>query len=498
MTRAPNRTTRMRERTGAIVVLGLTLSLLGLPGGGISTAAVSTPTAPQAQAQAAKFHDAKQAVGLTYKGGPTHPGPVYAGTWKNGPKGFCIDFDLPSPNSSGTKKLAGVVPGLDPAKSAQIKHIVNANVDTTSPQRAAYAQLAIWKLQDEPAFKSWYRTDALTGADRKAVDAVVADAAQLGPYKLSLKAGKVQVGQRGTGAVTVLRADGKPLVGRSVALSASGAKIVSVKNVAGHEGLSRAGGLAFAYERSKPGKVALKAVLTTPSSLTAGLSTTEDGHQRTLSGGYLETALANYAYDLTPGKPTITSACGSDCAGVSTVSFKVCNPAGAQAISWTEKVGGKAVATLTAAGGKCATQTAKVADGKTIAASYCYTKIVGGACAGARSPMAGGYEVVCPEWTKVLYELGCDCEGANGGTVTFTAPAGSLRFYRGFISVTRNGPAVVQPVDLTNGKSTKVEVGSLPKGGTVVISFAAYRDKQRLAQLGGAHVLRRMTLDAPA
>ena len=235
-------------------------------------------------------------------------------------------------------------------------------------------------LQAEPAFKTWYRTDALTAADRKAVDAVLDDAAQRAPYKVSIKAAQVLVGQNGTGTVKVLRKDGKPALGRSVALSASGAKIVSVRKIAGHQGTTTADGLTFAYERSKPGKVGLKATVTAPSTTTAGLSTTEEGHQRTLSGGYVESSIANYEYDLTPGKPTITSGCDSECAGISTLAFKVCNPSGAQPVSWSEKSGGKVVATLEAAGGKCVTKSAKLADGKELTASYCYTKTVGGAC----------------------------------------------------------------------------------------------------------------------
>ena len=97
----------------------------------------------------------------------------------------------------------------------------------------------------------------------------------------------------------------------------------------------------------------------------------------------------------------------------------------------------------------------------------------------------------------MIYELGCDCEAANGGTVTFTAPDG-IRFYRGFVTLIRKGVPQERALDLVNGKATKVDVGSLPDGGTVVISFAAYRDSGRLDQIGGTHVLRRMTLDAPS
>src|SRR5687768_17144791 len=76
-----------------------------------SAPAGSTPAAV-APARPAEPEAAKQAVGISYLGGPGHPGPVWAGTWDNGERGFCIDFTKHSPNNSGTTTITGAIPGM--------------------------------------------------------------------------------------------------------------------------------------------------------------------------------------------------------------------------------------------------------------------------------------------------------------------------------------------------------------------------------------------------
>ncbi len=477
-----------RERGRAfrgLLAAGVSVALLGA---GISTATASaSPANPSAAAKpAAAAEKATKAVGITYEGGPGHPGPVWAGTWDNGTRGFCIDFELHTPSSTGTTKLTGSIPGMSAKQSSRIKAITNAYSTTTSSKKAALAQLAIWTVEADSNFAKWYKASEVTKADRKAVKALVADADR-GPFKVGVSTSKVEVGQDGTGTVKLVGGDPGG-VKLSVALTATGAKIRTVDGAKGTKGTLDSGGLKFTYERTAPGKIDVQAVLTTPSPKIAGLSVTQKDHQRTLSGGFVETAIASYAYQLTPGKPTISSKCNTDCNGVASLSFSVCNPAGADAVTWTQKAGSDVVATLSAAGGKCVKKSAKVSDGQKIAASYCYSQSVGSACVTDTVKVPGTYEVVCPVWVKATYVMSCECVGVEGSSVTFLAPAASARFYRGFVTMTKDGKSTVKQVDLDNGSATKVDLGKL-KNVQVAATFAAHTDAARKNAIGSKHTL---------
>lgn len=472
-----------------LLAAGLCVALFGAGIGGATATAASSPVAAK---PAAKAEKATKAVGITYEGGPGHPGPVWAGTWDNGARGFCIDFELHTPSSTGTTKLTGSIPGMSAEQSSRIKAITNAYSTTTSAKKAARAQLAIWSIAADRAFAKWYKASEVTKSARKAVKAVIADADR-GPFTIGVSSSKVHVGQDGTGKVKLVGGGNPGGVTLPVVLTATRAKIRTVDGVKGAKGTLGAGGLAFTYERTGPGKIEFKTALSMPSPKTAGLSVTQNDHQRTLSGGYVETAIANYAYQLTPGKPTITSKCNSDCQGVASLSFAVCNPAGADAVTWTQKAGADVVATLSAAGGKCVKKTAKVGDGKKIVAAYCYTGSVGGPCTTGTVKSAGSYEVVCPVWVKATYVMSCACDGVDGASVTFHAPGESARFYRGFVTLTKKGKDTVKQVDLENGAATKVDLGTL-HGVEVAATFLAYRDAARKDTLGGEHALFRVTV----
>lgn len=481
---------RERGRTfRGLLAAGLSVALLGAGIGGATATAVGSPVAAE---PAAKAEKATKAVGISYEGGPGHSGPVWAGTWDNGTRGFCIDFELHTPSSTGTTKITGSIPGMSAKQSSRIKAITNAYSTTTSSKKAALAQLAIWSIEADPNFSTWYKASAVTKADRKAVKAVVADADR-GPFTIGVSSSKVHVGQDGTGKIKLVGGGDPGGIKLPVVLTATGAKIRTVGGVKGAKGTLRSGGLPFTYERTAPGKIEVKAALSMPSPKTAGLSVTQEDHQRTLSGGFVETAIANYAYKLTPGKPTVSSKCNSDCQGVSALSFAVCNPVGADAVTWTHKVGSDVVATLSAAGGKCVKKSAKVPDGQKIVASHCYTATLGGACTTGAVKSAGSYEVVCPVWVKATYLMSCDCGGVDGSSVTFDAPGESARFYRGFVTLTAKGKDTVKQVDLVNGEATKVDLGVLHDV-EVAATFLAFRDSARKDTLGGKHALFRVTV----
>lgn len=89
----------------AVLILGMGFALAGV-GIGSGRASASTPAAAPALSTAAKA--AQEAVGMTHPGGPGHPGAVWAGTWDNGKRGFCINFSMHRPSNSGTTKPRSV------------------------------------------------------------------------------------------------------------------------------------------------------------------------------------------------------------------------------------------------------------------------------------------------------------------------------------------------------------------------------------------------------
>lgn len=487
------------RRTGrdTCLFLWIALCLLAqLLAGTPSATAMST--APAIGPRPAPAQAATPAVGLMFPGGPGHPDPVYAGTWNNGVRSFCIDFGLHSPMNSGTAELKGSLPGMDAEQSARVKFLVNTYVMTKAPRQAARAQMAVWAVEGDADFKAWFASASVSKADRKAVGTMVTAAKTHGPYEMSLQLDPVLVGQQGRGSVKVVASNGRVPVGVPVVLSATGGKILTTGGITGRKGTTGRKRVSFTYERTHAGPVRVSVALTAPSSRIAGISITPPPHQETLGGGYVETAVANHSYTLAAERPTIvTSDCDTECKGVATVAFRICNPAGSDPIRWIEKTGGRVVATLEAAGGECSAETAKLADGKKIASSYCYTRGKGGKCTTAVTKVPGAFEVICPPWATASYQLACACDSADGGTITFTSPKNSVRHYRGFVTVTDSAGTSTRAIDLVNGRPVEFAVGPLPRGGDLVISFRVYSDSGRSTLLHGPHVLGKITIGDP-
>jgi hypothetical protein len=450
-------------------------------------------------ATAVTYRTANHAVGLNFKGGPGHWGTVWAGTYNNGRRGFCIDFGKRMPNQRGQALLTGNVPGMSAEESKQAKFIANKYDLNGSREASANAGLAIWKLQHDSGFNTWYAwarsRNVVTNTRARAVDAIISDARQHAAYKMSVSTNQVYLGQTGSGTVKVLGSNGKPAVGRSIALTATGAKILTVNGVAGSKGTTRSTGAVFTYQRTTADKTSFKVALTSDSSATAQISLSSWGHQRTLSGGYAEGAAATYVYFLAVVGPSMSSACDTDCNGMSKVTFQYTNPKGAQAIKWTEKAGTRVVATLSARGGTTSIPVVvSLGDGTVItSSSYCYTgSVLGGPCTTATVAVRTNFEVVCPAWAQGELQLPCRCTPNQPATVTLSSPAGSPRFYRGFVSINKGG--ATHQVDLVNGKPATINTGKLGVGTNVVISFTAYRDAARTIPMG-SHILRDITVN---
>ena len=454
-------------------------------------------------ASAVPYTTASYATGMFFSGGAGHSGRVWAGTWNNGARGFCLDFGKATPNRKRVDVSTKDIPGMTAEESKQAKFIANKYDNNGSNDAAANAGIAIWRLQHDANFNTWYadaraKSPKVITATRHAdIDTILADAAQHAPYKMSFGENevKVQVGQTGTGTIKLLGSNGKPAVGRPVTVTSKQGKILTVNGVGGNKGTSRSTGLVFTYQRNTTGRISFQASLTFDSSSTAGITLSQAGHQRTLSGVDTETFGVDYGYDLTPGLVEIANACDTSCGGVSKVTFKVTNHSGVQAIKWTEKwtdkAGAKVQVVVSAKPGKSDTAVRSLPDGTAITSSYCYTgPVLGGGCT---TPEVGvpGYEVLCPAWAQGEIKLPCNCTPDLPGSVTLTSPADSHRFYSGFVTINKGTPT---QVNLVNGKPSTISTGKLAADTRVVVSFKVYRDAARTVQMGGSHVLDDITV----
>jgi len=418
---------------------------------------------------------------------------VWAGTWHNGRRGFCIDFGKTTPNQKGSSLSTGTISGMSAEETKQAKYIANKYDDNQSNQSAANAGLAIWRLERDANFVTWYKASrhsgVITARREQDINAILADAAQHAPYKMTVVTDKVQVGQTGKGTVQVLGSNGKPAANREVTVTSGQSKILKgAKGNTGSNGL-----LGFTYLRTHTGKVTFNATLITDSSSRARVSLSQAGHQRTLSGVDTEKKVASWDYKLTVEGAQISSSCPSDCDGKPTVTFKFTNHSGTQSIKWVEKVDGKVVAILSAKPGAPGTAKAELKDGDIIdGSSYCYTgSVLGGSCTTSWVIVPVHYEIVCPAWASGELTLPCNCTPNLKGKVTLTSPSGSRRFYTGFVSINNK---VAYQGNLVGGQNATISTGPAAAGTTVVVSFTAYQDAAHTIPLA-SHVLQDVTIN---
>jgi len=439
---------------------------------------------------------ANRSVGIEFAGGDGHRGKVWAGTWNNGERGFCIDFGSTTPNNSGTKTLNGPdnIPGMTTEETKQAKFVANKYSRTSSNEDAANANLAIWRYRADSAFNTWYNfarsKNVINPARHLEVNAIMADAAQHGLYKVDIQIDSLEVGQTGFGRVTVRGSNNKPAAGRLISLSptefaGNGAKILKVNRGAGTQGITRPDGvLVFEYQSTKPGRVGVRAWLTAPSSSQARLSITTSGHQRTLGGDFKEFA-KDYDDYTKYSDLKIGESCDTNCGGNSQVTFEADNTKGKQNIRWsvrksvTKSGESPTAATFFVAPGLKGGQKVSLPDGSRITESwYCYTgSVLGGPCTSTLVKKATAHEVICPAWAQATLKAPCNCTPGEPGSVTMSSPAGSPRFYRGFVSVNK-GPATA--LNLESGQPVTFPIGQMGAGTTnVVISFTVYKDAAR-------------------
>ncbi|MBK9696986.1 MAG: hypothetical protein IPO80_06180 [Propionibacteriaceae bacterium] len=420
-------------------------------------------------------------LGVTLPGGPGHSAPVKAVVWKNGgKKGFCIEFGMDWPTAAGTKILSAGdrVPGMSAASSAKAKFIANKYAATTNRRTAAAAALAIWTLESNARFDTWWAWASKNGKVDAAMQAevagILAEAGQFATVKMTITGNPVDYLEAGTVTISLRSHDG-PVKGRLVTLSHTGVRVLSAPSRSDADGL-----IVVTYQRTTvSGEVAFTASIEGPSTSKAGVSNSSRLHQMTLSGGFTEVKKARLAYQRTLGSPTVSSTCGTDCDGSAAVEFRACNTDGASPIQYpVVNQDGRTIATLDVPAGDCTTKLVTAQDrDELLVDRYCHVASSGGACVtGYVKVKEVRHLVDCPAWASVEVTLGCNC-ATSWSRVNFSLRPGSPRRYEGTVTFSEASGLKPQTVRLIPGQTTTLTIGQVVPAGTVINAGFTIRDE---------------------
>ena len=155
---------------------------------------------------------------------------------------------------------------------------------------------------------------------------IAAEAANHGPYKLTMTTGSGVVGQSDAGVVTVRTQKGKAVSRRAVVLTArSNGTLVRQDKTTDAKGR-----LAFSVKVTGTGAVRVDAKLVSPAPGGVLMTRPSAGHQRlVLAGKTMESASSTVSTQRSVNGPALSSACAADCAGAAPVTVSASNPCGA-------------------------------------------------------------------------------------------------------------------------------------------------------------------------
>jgi hypothetical protein len=232
----------------------------------------------------------------------------WIGTWhtQDG-TGFCIEFDKDHPDSTGAGQLGGRVPGMSTEDSERVKYVANHYGRTNSKVDGAAAAIVVWKTQDTRRFNSYYakllKTKKVSKAIRDRMAEIAAEAANHGPYKLTMTMGSGVVGQSDAGVVTVRTQKGKAVSRRAVVLTArSNGTLVRQDKTTDAKGR-----LAFSVKVTGTGAVRVDAKLVSPAPGGVLMTRPSAGHQRlVLAGKTMESASSTVSTQRSVNGPALS------------------------------------------------------------------------------------------------------------------------------------------------------------------------------------------------
>ncbi len=422
---------------------------------------------PQMKLQPGVVAKAGTGAGIVYPGGPGHAGPVYAVKWlSDGSGGWCIDFVLHNPDSSHATPISRV-PGMNREQSRRTMYIINKHVGTRSDAMAAAVAFHTWSMQNEAAFKTWFKwakkNHHIGAAVLKLYNGLLSDSLTHGPHRVSVSATSVLAGESGKGTVMVKASNGKPDPGMRVdTVSNDNAVITSQSHKSNAQGLAK-----FTYKRTGLDRVKFTTTLTAPSSTRGWLSNPASGNQRLVLGGAKEKTRAVFSFQKKL-KVKVKNECLENCDGQGTIVVSMCTGGSPVRVfeigdnGVTRRVDFKAKA--------CDDASFLFPDGPNVTTEYCLLDKLDGTCTTPRVTV-GTIEVVCPEWAKAAVTPWLGCDSCSVDSVQFLAPQSSPRTYVGFYELLGQH----QEVNLTNGTIKLVNLGkNVPSGTSVTLGFKVY------------------------
>jgi len=397
----------------------------------------------------------------------------WIGTWhtQDG-TGFCIEFDKDHPDSTGAGQLGGRVPGMSTEDSERVKYVANHYGRTNSKVDGAAAAIFVWKTQDTRRFNSYYakllKTKKVSKAIRDRVAEIAAEAANHGPYKLTMTMGSGVVGQSDAGVVTVRTQKGKAVSRRAVVLTArSNGTLVRQDKTTDAKGR-----LAFSVKVTGTGAVRVDAKLVSPAPGGVLMTRPSAGHQRlVLAGKTMESASSTVSTQRSVNGPALSSACAADCAGAAPVTVSASNPCGAAVLREIVYVDGRALKSgevdVTAC--RSVEKSFTIADGSVVTTRYCYLNTAKN-CSGTPVANPGSVTVVGRALRGYRFAATCPCGADRAITYEVQSPAGSRRNYTVTLTVTAgNGSKWSRSMGLGNGWQA-LPTASLGKGSTATLT----------------------------
>lgn len=415
-------------------------------------------------------------VGVMLPGGPGHPGPVYAGTWKCGSVvGFCGNFPLHSPNHSGSTAILHRHPGLSQHRSDLAAWINGTYRLTNNRQTAARAQYAYWKVLGGKQFRTydhWATRHHRFGKIRHGANQMIARAELMVGLRLRVHVAAAVVGQTKHDYVKVTGTGGKPVRGVRVSLSSNANGHLSAKS-----SVSNRKGLAWFYLKQVDlGKAAVTASVRTVNLRYIVSTVPSVGRQHIYAVTRHRTLRARASANKLPSGPTMSTSCTTQCDGVARVTWIKGVETGASAMRYKFNVGNKTVARCDAAGGHNCKASAKLSDGTVWSSySYCYLTKVHGRCKTSWVTVKVHEEIICPAWVQWTFK--CDCGGAP--ELQATSLVSSPRSYSFTVQYGSNS----KTVSLANGTPKNVALTGYKSGQEIAASFSAYRDSGHTRKL---------------
>lgn len=461
-----------------ILVLVLVVALFG---------ALFTAVAPvnASKAEAATVATYARYHGVVMPSGTGRPYGGWVGTFKGSIGGAtdigpCIVPNANMANATSIAAYTSTLPGFTAENSNRAKYLANKYGSTTSNTVAKRLAIAVWRLLNNTTYTTYQNQmksrGYLSSADVTAINNMLNESKNHGPWKATVTGVKAPVGGNAVVKATIKASNGHTAPsGFPVSWSVANCTIISKSTVT-----NSSGQVGITCRRTSAKLPTVRFTVTAPSSHTVLINhRTSSRVQYVIGGNRHDTVSSSWTYTDTVPAPSYSSTCSTNCDGNSTVTVTVTNTATNAPLKEAIYNGSTLLGYTDVAAGQTGQATYTVMDGSHLGNQSCFTNILGGSCATAWVKGSTTYEVVCPAWAQAEITVGCNCSN-SWAHVTFTAPAGSPRYYTGRTTLQAADGTVLgtmPTVNVPTGQSVTQNITMQVAAGIIIVAdFSVYRD----------------------